>query len=279
MLGLKNFEERELALLRADLEALLDDQIITGINGYSEVFDFDACLPLSYLHHSEQHKNKLSEKMDEHKRLKRLAETWKTRDKKAIYWWDPDWPIKDEEKEQGIEFYILRNWQKFPDEQIKIAKTISEFYHGKELIVAQDRGYDLNFQIDSRITLLGLINLFRKHVTPFLTDKTGKPVYNEQGQRKVNKEAIVEPYWVPVIVYKDRFGLFKGEVPGFKPVLKLAIIRGNEEVSTYIDQKYSDLKVHRAFEEIQQVFAREYSETKVYANLLFVNHINGIRMP
>ncbi len=279
MLDLKNFEDEELDFLRTRLEALIEEQLITGINGYSEIFDFDVCLPISYLHHSKQHKKQLSEKLANHKRLKILADTWKTRDKRAIYWWDPEWPIKDEEKEQGIAFYILKNWQKIKDELIKKSTKIRDFYDGDDLIVAQDKGYDLNFEVDSKVTLLGLINLFRKYITPFLTDKDGNPIYDEHGKRKTNPDKIIEAYRVPVIVYKDKFKIFKGNIRGFKPILKLSIIRKNEELNTYIDQKYSLLQQRKPFQEIQSSFAKEYSEIEVYANALFVNHINGIRLP
>lgn len=274
MFDLTNFTEGEQRFLAERLESLLKDNVITGINTYNEIVDLDVCLPLSYLHHSTKHEEHLNLLMQRKKRLKQIAETWKKREKRALYRWDRTWQIKPEEKKLGIEFYILRTGQKFDADAVAQAEKLSDIYPGNEIVAAKDKGYDLNFAIDSRLTLIALLNLFRKHASPVILSKDGLPEIDEQGKPKPNPDAIPEAYSVPVIIYKDRFSLLKGPVRGFKPVHKIALLRNEDELSFYIDQAYAHLMNSSAFQEIRTKFERDYVQTTVFGNALFVNYLN-----
>ncbi len=274
MFDLTGFTEEEQCFLAERLERLLKDNVITGINTYSEIVDLDVCLPLSYLHHSTKHEEHLKLLMHRKKRLKQIAETWKKREKQAIYRWDPAWQIKPEEKQLGVEFYILKTGQKFDAGAVARAGKLSDIYPGNEIVAAKDKGYDLNFAIDSRITLIALLNLFRKHASPILLNKDGLPEADEQGKPKPNPDALPEAYSVPVIIYKDRFSLLKEPVRGFKPVHKIAFIRNNDELSFYIDQAYARLMNSQAFNELQSKFEKDYAQTTVFGNALFINYLN-----
>ncbi len=274
MFDFTHFTAEEQRFLAERLEGLLKDDVITGINTYAEVIDLDVCLPLSYLHHSTKHEAHLKHLMQQKKRLKQIAETWKKREKQAIYRWDQAWQIKPEEKQLGIEFYILGTAQKFDADAVARAERLSDIYSGNEMVVTKDKGYDLNFSIDSRLTLIALLNLFRKHASPILLDKDGLPEMDELDKSKPNPDAIPEAYSVPVIIYKDRFNLLKGPIRGFKPVHKIAFIRNNDELSFYIDQACARLMNNSAFQELRSKFEKDYVQTTAFGNTLFVNYLN-----
>ena len=200
-----------------------------------------------------------------------LANNLAKRDKRAVYVWDKKWPIKAEEKQAGIEFYILKTGQRIDVERIG---KIDEVYQGEDVIVAKDRGYDLNFNINSRVTLIGLINLLRENMAPFVLDKDGMPIFGKGGETLPNKNPLPEPYDVPVVIYRDRFGLFEKSIRGFKKIKRVSIIKDNNEISFCIDKKYKKLIGSPTFLELKNKLRREFSEIEVFGNNLFVNHIN-----
>ncbi|MEM3154366.1 MAG: hypothetical protein QW165_02235 [Candidatus Woesearchaeota archaeon] len=125
-----------------------------------------------------------------------------------------------------------------------------------------------------RLTLIALLNLFRKHASPILLNKNGLPETDESGKLKPNPDALPEAYSVPVIIYKDRFNLLREPIRGFRPVHKIAIIRNNDELSFYIDQAFARLMNSSAFQEIRTKFGRDYAQTTVFGNALFINYLN-----
>ena len=277
MFNLHNFSNEEQTYLRARLAPLLENLLITGVNFFEEIIQLDACFPFSYVHHSEEHGQEMLARIAQRRRLRPIVETYRRRMKKALYFWDSEWEIQKGEKSQGIEFFALQYWEKIPDEVIQQVQKIGDAYQGSETIVALDGGYELHFRIDSLSQLLGLINLMRKHASHYLLDKTGNLVCGAEGRKRDNLQRFTESYRVPVIIFRDRYGIFQKPIPGFGKVVKISLQRGQEELTFYVDQFYSTLHESKEFREIHEAFRMDLSEEPVFANTLFLNHLNGNR--
>lgn len=272
MFNLKNFTEKEISLLEIGFQNLLDTQIITGVNYYGQVFESDVCIPLNYLHHSVEHEEQLKNLIRKRKRLKKLLSNWRKREKQSTYFWDKTWPIKEEERQQGIEFYI--NGKKVDPHLIDEIESLDEIYVGEGITLARDRGYDINLDITSQSELLQLLNLFRIYCSRFLVNADWDYRIDKNGNPQDNPKMIKEAYNLPVIIYRNRFDLHKNPLRGFKPLKKIALIRGQEELSFCVDEAYNQLIVNPVFANLIMRFRKEYLEEVAYGNALFVNYLN-----
>lgn len=89
-----------------------------------------------------------------------------------------------------------------------------------------------------------MVNLakFLIHQTnAFLLDETGQPIPDESQPEgyAVNPYSVPESYDAPMIIVTHNLELER-DLPEFAPVKKLYRIRGQEEISTYLDKTYED---------------------------------------
>lgn len=275
MFKLDSFTERETTFFVESLEDLLNRQIITGVNIFHEIINADVCIPLSYIHHSPSHEDQLKTLLLKKNILKSLAQNYKKRKKNSLYMWGLDWEIKKEEKEMGIEFYILKTKEKFDPSIIAKIRFLNEIYNGEDLIVAKDKGYDLNFNLKSKNQLLSLLKLFGKYCYKFVVDKKGINKKDEHNNDVLNPNKIIESYSVPVIIFKNNLDLNKKAICGFRPLHKISFIRGNEEISFYVASSYNALTESASYQTIKKLFNNEHDESVVFGNNTFVNYLDN----
>ena len=288
---MQDFSDVDLNLIKNALNHLMQDSaqnggIITGFNYYYALAHPSGLLiSINYQHRNQDHLEAILEDLRKDPVLsdlllpERTAELKLTRDKRAVYFFRKDWPLpKDKTGKlmRSVELFNFYTEELLDRSKLDSAETVNDIpiYRDVKYLIALREldGIEFNLNVKTAPEACGALKLFRTKGFRLKMTETGLTYY-EQGKPVYakNPEPWPDSDKTPCIILGKQISDFFPEgIPDFKKVHKIALIRGNNELSFCIHKKYQSLLKHAAYEELKKHFGASLQDVIAYANNAFV---------
>lgn len=286
MKELKNFKDSELEIITNNLHSLIKVKkeevgypIITGYNYFPDhSIEKGIIFLFSYLHRDVTHLIEIEEDLKNHPVLGSFFKNLQknnidyTRLKKAIYHvLDKNWRIDKSEETEYFNFNTgeLLDQNKWKNNKIERFDQIPDF-RDIDIGAREKNAYEIFFDLQNELIADNIVDLFiKKAVGEKLNEYGELDIFADDP---INRESWSEADITPCIILgHDIMKIYHGEhMQKFSPIRKIAIIRGNNEISFYINKKYEALFKTEEYIILRAIFKKEFKDIPAFGLNRFV---------